>query len=212
MFGTKYFVKLGTSEIVNYTNYQTVRWRKPLWMPTAKSKVFRVPTRPVIPEDEKIELMRLHNNYRTQINSLRKFFYHKHNIRFLASTDPEEQKRLFEEDFQSCTELNNEWNEKQRVLREEYFADRLQKELDFAKERIGLELIKAEENQEEIEEIVRREKGNAKYFISAENLDEAIENAIENPVDYNFALDSNGEQFCGRDNVFSEKVEVSVKQ
>jgi len=57
---------------VNYLNInqsfaglQSVRWRrKPRWLPTAPSKVFRVPERHVLPNDEKIEWQRLNNNYR----------------------------------------------------------------------------------------------------------------------------------------------------
>lgn len=51
---------------------QCVRWRrKPIWLPTAKSKVFRVPKRPVIPIEEHREIQRLSNNYRTYMTSLR---------------------------------------------------------------------------------------------------------------------------------------------
>lgn len=50
---------------------QCIRWkRKPIWLPTAKSKVFRVPPRPKIPIEEYIELKRLNNNYRTAMKSL----------------------------------------------------------------------------------------------------------------------------------------------
>lgn len=38
--------------------------RKPRWMPQAKSKIFRVPERRKQNEDEKAELLRLHNHYR----------------------------------------------------------------------------------------------------------------------------------------------------
>lgn len=42
-----------------------VRWRrKPRWLPTAKSKLFRVPERKQQTPEEKAELMRLHNNYK----------------------------------------------------------------------------------------------------------------------------------------------------
>lgn len=50
---------------------QCVRWkRKPIWLPTAKSKIFRVPERPVIPIEDYCELKRLFNNYRTIMKSL----------------------------------------------------------------------------------------------------------------------------------------------
>lgn len=42
-----------------------VRWRrKPRWLPVAKSKVFRVPERKHQTEEERVELMRLHNQYK----------------------------------------------------------------------------------------------------------------------------------------------------
>jgi len=42
-----------------------VRWRrKPRWLPVAKSKMFRVPERKKQTEEERTELMRLHNQYK----------------------------------------------------------------------------------------------------------------------------------------------------
>lgn len=38
----------------------------------------------------------------------------------------------------------------------------------------------------------------SKTFITKEKLDEAIEFALSNPVDYNFALDLNGNMYSGR--------------
>lgn len=44
---------------------QCVRWRrKPRWIPTAKSKMFKVPERKHEDPEERSELMRLHQNYK----------------------------------------------------------------------------------------------------------------------------------------------------
>lgn len=44
---------------------QSVRWRrKPRWLPTARSKMFKVPERHILPDEEKQEWLRLNNNYR----------------------------------------------------------------------------------------------------------------------------------------------------
>lgn len=43
---------------------QSVRWRKPRWLPMAQSKVFKVPERKKVPEAEAEELMRLDKNYK----------------------------------------------------------------------------------------------------------------------------------------------------
>lgn len=60
------------SFIPNSVYTQCVRWkRKPIWLPTAKTKVFRVPKRPVIPVEEREEIQTLYNKYRTYMSSLR---------------------------------------------------------------------------------------------------------------------------------------------
>jgi small subunit ribosomal protein S26 len=49
-----------------------VRWkRKPRWLPVAKSKMFRIPERPKIPENERIELKRLNDRYNTHMRAVR---------------------------------------------------------------------------------------------------------------------------------------------
>lgn len=57
--------------ISNGPHVQCVRWkRKPIWLPTAKSKLYRIPKAPVIPKEEAEELKRIHNYYRTHMTSL----------------------------------------------------------------------------------------------------------------------------------------------
>lgn len=184
--------------------YQTVRWsprnRKPLWLGTAKTKKFRVPVKPVIPDDEKEELKRLFNNYRTQIKSLRKFFYLKHSVTLMAQADTEQLKKDFDEDFLRCQKINNEWNEVIRKQREERLAKELKADIEFAKNRLAERIKKKEEVLAKAEEIVRREKEQSKYFVTPENIDRAIEEAINNPIDYNFAIDLNGDKIIGREN------------
>lgn len=65
--------------VPNSVYTQCIRWkRKPIWMPTAKSKVFRIPKKPVIPVEEHLEIQRLYNNYRTYITSLRYLYIYTH--------------------------------------------------------------------------------------------------------------------------------------
>lgn len=58
---------------INAVNTQIVRWwkRKPMWLPPAKSKLFRIRQRVSVPPDEAAENRRLNNNYNTYRNSLR---------------------------------------------------------------------------------------------------------------------------------------------
>ncbi|CAH0557902.1 unnamed protein product [Brassicogethes aeneus] len=198
----------------NYTNLQTVRWqRKPRWLPVAKSKVFRIPKKPETPQEDNLELQRLFNNYRTQIKSLRRHFFYKHHIQFLASEDPEQQRIIFEKDLDRCNKINDKWNAEQKVLREKRAQENLEVELEFARKRIEVENIKREEHKQKTEEYVKKVKEESKEFITAENIDKAIEIALNNPVDYNYALTPSGEKIFGRENnEFEVKEKISVKQ
>jgi hypothetical protein len=57
---------------INPVCVHCVRWiRKPRWLPVAKSKMFRIPERPSIPENERIEFKRLHDRYNTHMRAIR---------------------------------------------------------------------------------------------------------------------------------------------
>lgn len=187
-----------TKEVLNTDSYvinsQRIRWRKPRWIPIAKSKIFKVPPRTVIPEDERIELMRLNNNYKTQIKSIRRYLNMKYYTGDAIDINLEEEEKRFEEDFARCMKINNKWNEEQRVQREKRVAEELEEALSFARNRKESELKKREEKHQLIEEIVRKEKEASKNYITLENIDAAIEHALANPVNYNFAVNLDGEK------------------
>lgn len=194
------------SSLSNTTNYAPLtivrfkKWCRKPWNQTAKSKIFRVPKRPVVPPEEGIEMTRLFNNYRTQVKSLKAYLESKYCVSNLKTSDPEEIKRLFEEDFARCMKINDEWNEQQRIIREQQAAERLEKEIEFAKKQIQEHEEEMRVKKEMIEELVRQEKEKSKSFIlDLEALDAAIEKALENPTDYNFAIDLEGNKIYGRE-------------
>lgn len=193
-----------TTEVfaTNYTNLITRRWaRKPISLGTAKSKLFRVPKRPQIPIEEAEEIKRLFNNYRTNMKSVRKYLESKYAVSTLETSDPEQQKKIFEEDFARCMEINDQWNAQQKVLREKQMADRLQREIELAKSTIAEYEKQHQLQMEQIEDIVRQEKERSKTFITPDSLDEAIENALANVVDYNYAIDLEGNKYYGRETI-----------
>ncbi|KAF7287126.1 mitochondrial ribosomal protein S26 [Rhynchophorus ferrugineus] len=197
----------------SYTNLQTIRWRKPRWIPIARTKRFRVPARTTIPEDEALEIKRIYNNYHTAVKSLRRYLSNKYSTYFQSSLDPEEILKVFKQDFVRCSAINDKWNAEQKILREKRVAEQLEEELNYARNRIELELIKEEEKLEIIEDIVRKEKIASSDFITPENIDLAIEQAITNEVDYNFAIDTNGEKIIGRENrPITEESKIAIKQ
>uniref|UniRef100_A0A2M4AVJ2 Small ribosomal subunit protein mS26 n=1 Tax=Anopheles triannulatus TaxID=58253 RepID=A0A2M4AVJ2_9DIPT len=175
--------------------YTTVRYRrKPRWLGTAKSKLFRVPERRQQIAEEVEELKRLHNNYRTQMKAVRHFLRDEVEASKLVSRagmvlqTPEQE----EAEWQEALQRNEEWNRQTAAIREE----RLTAERAARKEHILERLVAKEhretEKRDKIEELVRVEKEHSKSFITRENIDQAIELALVQPTSYNFALDRDG--------------------
>ncbi|KAJ9588969.1 hypothetical protein L9F63_017729 [Diploptera punctata] len=185
--------------LINSTSIQCVRWgRKPRWLPMAKSKLFRIPERPKIGENERIELKRLHDRYKTHMHAIRNYFQEetaktsKTSVLALQEIEDEEQEHV------RCMKENDEWNKQVALLREQ----RLKVEAERRREEVLKSMDEAQERKklrlEEIEKMVREEKEKSKYYITAENIDKAIEDALATTVDHNFAVDLEGHLFKGR--------------
>ncbi|CAO1397702.1 unnamed protein product [Diamesa hyperborea] len=174
---------------------QCVRWRrKPRWMPVAKSRVFKVPERTKVPEDERVELLRLHNNYKTQMRSLRAFFREEVEQKKAVTSDDHivvsaEQE---EAEFQRMKSINDQWNMEITKVRDARIAKENEERREFIAGRVELKKVREQVEYESIEQRVRNEKENSKTFITRDNIDEAIEFALANPVDYNFSIDLQG--------------------
>lgn len=117
MLSQNAFLKRTIPMLVQYAGAH----RKPRWVPIAKSKIFRIPKRPVVPEEERLELLRLHNNYKTQMRAIRRF-YHEDMIKEKSTKDSassEMSQRLEADDWARCVELNEKWNAKVALERDE---------------------------------------------------------------------------------------------
>ncbi|KAM7358244.1 mitochondrial ribosomal protein S26 [Cochliomyia hominivorax] len=180
-----------------------VRWRrKPRWLPTAKSKMFRVPERKEQSPEEKAELLRLHNNYKTQLRSVRQYLREENQRldetssagHFVLTAEQEEA------EFQRCLRENEKWNQEIALIREQRLAREREEKAKYVEERLRLAREREEERMEKIEALVKKEKELSKTFITRENLELAIEQALANPVDYNFSIDLHGNIYRGRTN------------
>lgn len=105
--------------------------------------------------------------------------------------------QLEQEDYEKCMKLNDEWNEKVKVSREKRHKELMDKRIEYA-------LIKMKEKEEKklnvmknIEEQVKKMKIEAKTFITADNIDQAIEEALQNVVSYNSVIDLQGKVYEG---------------
>ncbi|XP_019537310.3 small ribosomal subunit protein mS26 [Aedes albopictus] len=175
--------------------YTAVRFRrKPRWLGTAKSKLFRVPERHQQVDEEVTELKRLHNNYHTQMKAVRRFLMDEVAASKLISRagmiiqTPEEEAAEWEE----LQRINEEWNRTVGEVREKRLADEREQRKNYILERLVAKEQRDQEKRERVEEKVRLEKELSKNYITRENIDKAIEMALVQPMSYNFAIDLSG--------------------
>ncbi|XP_063882079.1 small ribosomal subunit protein mS26-like [Scylla paramamosain] len=183
---------------VSLLGSQSVRWRKPRWLPVAPSKQFRIPKKPQVPEADVRELKRLNDNYKTVMKAVRKHL-REESVRTADTSElAMQQVAQEEEEHQQLMEYNRQENLRVAALREE----RIRKEHEAEIARVEASLVKqaqiAAEAEQEALRIINETQELVKTFIKREDLEKAIEEAMENPTDYNFALDQEGHIFRGR--------------
>jgi len=174
--------------IIRHKEYR----RKPLWMRTAKSKLFRIPQHPYFPPEEKELIAKLEDEYYIKINSTRKLFQEEMKQKFEDEGNTLKKQEESKNEFLMLLEENRKENEYIKSIREETLERLFQAK--------HVELLELEENRKaeqekiklKVEEIVRKEKEKAASFINYENLESAIEKAMDNPINYNFAINVNG--------------------
>ncbi|CAH1257989.1 MRPS26 [Branchiostoma lanceolatum] len=173
---------------------QFVRGRKPRHVPRAPSKANYVRKLTPIDPDEHTYLKTAYNTYRTQFRAVRNMFLEEYLARKRQEEGADTAKREKEEDEEhfKLMELNRRENERmhqERLVREQREAlEREQADLEMS--------IQNEQREQEIveqmDELVRREKEASKHFITLDNIEEAIETALSDPKNYNFAVDRDG--------------------
>lgn len=113
-----------------------------------------------------------------------------------------------EAEFQRCLAINDLWNQeiaKKRNVRVEEENERRREEI--------LQNIENKKQREqailkEVEEKIKREQIAAKSYITRENIDQIIEQALANPIDFNFYIDLQGKR---SDEISSEDKNVEQK-
>lgn len=134
--------------------------RKPRWLPVAKSKIYRIPKRPVVSPEERLELMRINNNYKTQMRAIRRF-YHEEMIKeksTLESASSEMSQKLEAEEWERCVQHNEQWNAQVAAEREERRKKELEEMEEYALARIVTKDKELKENIEKASERIRVQK------------------------------------------------------
>ncbi|XP_071303286.1 small ribosomal subunit protein mS26 [Agelaius tricolor] len=168
------------------------RGRKTRHDPPAKSKAGRVKLPPPVDPEELLVVQERYRQYRLVLSALRAEFraevlQKKREERLAAEGSPEEL-----EEHRRLMAWNEEENARQRARREE----RLRKEEEEQKRRKSeiaeKQARKMEAFLEEKEKEVLQLQEEAKNFITPENLEARIEECLDNPRNYNFAIDKDG--------------------
>ncbi|CAB3369323.1 Hypothetical predicted protein [Cloeon dipterum] len=174
-----------------------VRWRKPISLGTAPSKLFRVPQRPQIPEDELKEIRRLFKNYNTQMKSIRAWFAEELKRQEAVTAAAVAGATGEEAEFQRCLQINEEWNKKVAAERQVRLAAEKAKLTDKILTDLEQDELQKSKRMAEIQQMVEREKDLSSHYITEENIDQAIEEALGQEVNYNFAIDREGNYYHG---------------
>ncbi|CAK9794864.1 Probable 28S ribosomal protein S26, mitochondrial [Anthophora plagiata] len=171
---------------------QSVRWkRKPIWLPIAKSKLFKIPPTPAPQPEEYEELKRLHNNYKTLMKSLKQFFI-ENEAKKSQMFDENVVKHNAEEDFKICSYINDNWNKHVAALREKRLAEERELRVKEIKMKVEEKAMRDLNIQKTVDAEIRKAKEEAPTFITRDNIDEAIKNTLETIVNHNAAIDNNG--------------------
>ncbi|XP_064603791.1 small ribosomal subunit protein mS26-like [Liolophura sinensis] len=182
-----------TYPCLNNTNLtHQVRWRKPRWVPVAKTKVFNVREPTPINAEEDVELFKEFNSYRTELKTIRTFLVKWQQDIKTEDISEEELQRAEEEEHRRLMEINRQWNAEVAVQRE-----KRQKE-EVAAKQLRKRKEQEQEEDEELEMLeqasryVQLESEQAKTFVTEETLDEEVEKVLNMRKDYNFAIDAEG--------------------
>ncbi|XP_072532984.1 small ribosomal subunit protein mS26 [Salminus brasiliensis] len=174
---------------------ETVRGRKSRTDPKAKSKAGRIKTPPPVDPVEMVVLKERFDEYNLIMRALRMTFKEE----MLRKRYEEETGSLAEERAKQEAEEHRSlmaWNEAENLRLRKIRELRVQKETEAAEQKKKEEIILRQQELEsyikEKEQEILQLQEEVKNFITLENLDQRIEEALDNPKNYNFAIDKAG--------------------
>lgn len=106
--------------------------------------------------------------------------------------------QIEEEDFKRCCAINDKWNANIAKNRENRLAEMREQRRNLILENLLKKEQQKEMRKEELNEWVKKIKEESVTFITAENIDTAIEECLAKKVDHNRALDLKGNWHEGK--------------
>lgn len=183
--------------------------KKPRWIPPAKSKVFVLPPKDHTPESETTLMNQLQVNYNQRFSAVTQYLYED----FLRFSDVGEIGRIEAakeaEEHRALVEENERENARIVQARQQQMAQELEEKKRRAAEDLAA-IQKADQARiRELEERVRSETLALQNAVNYENLEAKIEEALANPVDHEYAIDTEGHIYYGR---YTASMDVPANQ
>lgn len=173
-----------------------VRFRKPIWMPTAPSKLFRIPAHTFYTPEEIVQIKNLDIHHKYQMYSINKFMEKEF---YIPATQlgglPKEFVEVEQKEDEKIRAENDKINAKVAKERERYFSNFLR---EMEEKVMELKLDREEELVElgkSIDSYIEDQISNPDNFVTPENLDAQIEKAIGSPSSYEFFIDRSGKMY-----------------
>ncbi|XP_017296320.1 28S ribosomal protein S26, mitochondrial [Kryptolebias marmoratus] len=174
---------------------EAVRGRKSRADPVAKSKEGRMKVPPPVDPVEMVVLHERYTEYQLILRALRLEFKEELLRRkYEEETGSQAEEKAKQESEEHCGLMA--WNNQENLHLLKARVARIQKEKEEAECRKMEAALQCEQKQQELlkqkEKEILQLQEDAKNFITLENLDQRIEDALDNPQNYNFAVDKEG--------------------
>ena len=183
--------------------------RKPRWIPRAPSKTFVLPGKDHTPEAELEQIMKLKFEHRNHVAALTQYLWEDYLKSSSAGKEAQMQQEREEEEHANLLIKNEHINARVVIRRQE----RLEREAQEEEQRIRMELEDAKKREKEqaerIDDVIKYEKKQIENRITVDELERAILQAIDNPVDDEFAIDTEGHIYRGR---YTKSIAVPSEQ
>lgn len=167
--------------------------RKPIWMPTAPSKLFRIAEHNFYTPEEVKQIYTISRAFKAQEQSIQEFMKHEFYIPATQSgglpaefieKEAELDKRLYEENEREnarVAKLKEEaFNQQLRAMEDKIMEEKMNKEERFM------------ETARKIDQYVKDQKSDPNSFVTPDNIDAIIEQALENPVNFEYCIEISG--------------------
>ena len=183
-----------------------VRWRKGNILPRgrrefdppSKKQLFLDPVGDEPPEAEIRQRNILKVRYNENFSALVQFLHEEHLRTSDVGAEAQAQHERERQEHERLVKENEEENELIRIEREKRVQQLLEEKKVKAKEKVEAFRIEKEEQRLKAKALVEQEIKALESCVKIEDVREAVERALDNPVDYEFAIDLKGNIFRGR--------------